>query len=106
MFATVMVKDSVSVPPSPSVAVTTTAVVPTFASAGVPLMVAAPLDTALIDNQELELAQSTPPAVQVRVIVPELGAPSSASVAVTEYEYAESSVALSPPELVISGSSA
>ena len=106
MFATVMVKDSVSVPPSPSVAVTTTAVVPTCASPGVPLMVAAPFDTALIDNQELELAQSTPPAVQDRVIVPELGLPSSASVAVTEYEYAESSVALVPPELVMSGSSA
>ena len=106
MLVTVIVNDSVSVPPSPSVTVTTTAVVPTCASTGVPVMVAAPLDPALIDNQELELAQSTPPAVQVMVIVPEFGLPSSASVAATVYEYAESSVALVPPELVMTGSSA
>ena len=105
MLATVIVNDSVSVSPSPSVTVTTTAVVPTCASAGVPVMVAAPLDPALIDNQELPLAQSTPPAVQVMVIVPEFGLPSSASVAATVYEYAESSVALVPPELVMTGSS-
>ena len=101
MFETVMVNSSVSVLPSPSDAVITTAVVPTFASAGVPESVPVPSPASEIDSHEPD----PHPVLQVRVIVPELGAPSSASVDAIEYEYNESSVPVVVPDVDITGSS-
>ena len=79
MLETITLNDCVSTPPSPSVAVRVTAVVPTFASTGVPVNVPVPSPESARDNHEPEH-----PAVQARVIVAEFGEPSSASVAVIE----------------------
>ena len=81
IFATTMLKDCVATPPSPSVAVNVTDVVPTLASLGVPVNVPEPSPASARDNQA---PVPVHPAVQARVIVFEFGEPSSASVDVNE----------------------
>ena len=78
MLETTILNDCVAAPPSPSVAVSVTEVVPTLASPGVPDNVPVPSPESEIDNQDPEAH----PAVQARVMLLEFGEPSSASVAV------------------------